>query len=51
MKGQDTMKTAYECWDMAGRDPSVPIVIDDTGVGGGGVSIGSAGAWCQKYSG
>ena len=32
---QDTMKTAYECWDMAGRDPSVPIVIDDTGVGGG----------------
>ena len=32
---QDTMTTAYECWDMAGRDPSVPIVIDDTGVGGG----------------
>ena len=32
---QDTMKTAYECWDMAGRDPSIPIVIDDTGVGGG----------------
>ena len=29
------MKTAYECWDMAGRDPSIPIVIDDTGVGGG----------------
>jgi phage terminase large subunit len=32
---QDTMKTAYECWDMANRDPSVPICIDDTGVGGG----------------
>ncbi|HKM07895.1 MAG TPA: hypothetical protein VJ869_13015, partial [Sphaerochaeta sp.] len=32
---QDTMATAYECWDMAGRDPSVPIVVDDTGVGGG----------------
>ena len=43
------MKTAYECWDMAGRDPSVPIVIDDTGVGG--VSDRLQGAWCQKYSG
>ena len=32
---QDTMATAYECWDMAGRDPSVSIVVDDTGVGGG----------------
>lgn len=32
---QDTMATAYECWDMAGRDPSVSIVVDDTGLGSG----------------
>lgn len=32
---QDTMATAYECWDMANRDPSITIVVDDTGVGGG----------------
>jgi len=32
---QDTMTVAYECWTMAGNDPSIPIVIDDTGVGGG----------------
>jgi phage terminase large subunit len=33
--GQDTMRTADEAWDMAGRDPRVRIKVDDTGVGGG----------------
>jgi phage terminase large subunit len=33
--GQDTMRTADEAWDMAGRDPQVRIKVDDTGVGGG----------------
>ncbi|MDA3834992.1 MAG: PBSX family phage terminase large subunit [Spirochaetales bacterium] len=33
--GQDTMRTAYECWDLAGRDPSVMIVVDETGIGSG----------------
>ena len=42
------MKTAYECWDMAGRDPSVPIVIDDTGVGGVSDRLR---AWCKSSSG
>lgn len=32
---QDTMTTAYELWDMARHDPSIPIYVDDTGVGGG----------------
>ena len=32
---QDTMATAYELWDMARHDPSIPIYVDDTGVGGG----------------
>ena len=36
---QDTMATAYECWDMAGRDPNVPIVVDDTGLGSGVTDI------------
>ena len=31
---QDTMKTAYECWDMAGRrSKRSRLFIDDTGVG------------------
>jgi phage terminase large subunit len=33
--GQDTQRTAKECWDMARRDPTILIVVDDTGVGGG----------------
>jgi len=33
--GQDTVRTAREAWDMANRDPSVEIKVDDTGVGGG----------------
>lgn len=32
---QDTMTTAYQIWDMANRDPSINIVIDDGGLGGG----------------
>ena len=32
---QDTMTTAYQAWDMVNMDPSIPIVVDDTGVGGG----------------
>ena len=32
---QDTMSIAYEVWDMANRDPSIPVAVDDTGVGGG----------------
>lgn len=32
---QDTMTIAYELWDMARHDPSIPIYVDDTGVGGG----------------
>ncbi len=34
-RGQDTMRTAEEAWDMANHDPSVLIVVDDTGVGAG----------------
>lgn len=34
-RGQDTMKTAYEAWDMAGQDKSIPILVDVTGVGAG----------------
>lgn len=30
---QDTMTTAYECWAMADHDPSIPIYVDDSGVG------------------
>jgi hypothetical protein len=33
--GQDTQRTAKECWDMANHDPSILIVVDDDGVGGG----------------
>lgn len=33
--GQDTQRTAMEAWDLAGRDESVHIKVDDTGVGGG----------------
>ncbi len=33
--GQDTMRTANVAWDMAGQDNSIPIKVDDTGVGGG----------------
>ena len=32
---QDTMTTAYQAWDMVNRDPTIAIVVDDTGVGGG----------------
>ncbi len=34
-KGQDTMGTADEAWNMAKHDPSVMIVVDNTGVGTG----------------
>jgi phage terminase large subunit len=33
--GQDTQRTAMEAWDLAGHDVSVPIKIDDGGLGGG----------------
>jgi phage terminase large subunit len=33
--GQDTQRTAMEAWDLAGRDGSLHIKVDDTGVGGG----------------
>jgi phage terminase large subunit len=33
--GADTQLVARAAWDMAGRDPSVAIKIDDDGVGGG----------------
>ena len=31
----DTQETARIAWDMIGRNPSVPIKVDDSGVGGG----------------
>jgi phage terminase large subunit len=34
-RGQDTMKTAYEAWDLANHDKSIPILVDVTGVGAG----------------
>lgn len=34
-KKADTMFSAKEAWDFAGRDPSIPIKVDDSGVGGG----------------
>ncbi len=34
-KGQDLMTTADEAWKMAGQDPTVRIVVDDTGIGAG----------------
>jgi phage terminase large subunit len=34
-QGADTQRVAREAWDMADRDPSVSIKIDDDGVGGG----------------
>ena len=33
--GFDLMRTANMCWDMAGHDPSVLIVVDAGGVGSG----------------
>jgi phage terminase large subunit len=33
--GQDTVRTANEAWDLAGRRPDIRIKVDDTGVGGG----------------
>lgn len=33
--GQDTQRTAMEAWDLAGHDASMPIKIDDGGLGGG----------------
>jgi phage terminase large subunit len=33
----DTQETARIAWDMAGRNPSIPIKVDDSGVGGGTV--------------
>ncbi len=49
-RGQDTMTTAKEAWHMAGQDPSVIIVVDDTGVGGG-VSdrLKEFGAKCYRF--
>lgn len=35
MTKKDTIQVALAAWDLANRDPSVPIVVDDTGVGGG----------------
>ncbi len=32
---QDTITSAKEIWAMANKDPSIPIVIDEPGVGGG----------------
>jgi phage terminase large subunit len=32
--GQDTIRTANCAWDAAGRDRTVPIKVDDDGVGG-----------------
>jgi phage terminase large subunit len=37
--GQDTVKTAGDAWDLAGRNPSVLIKVDDDGVGGGVTDI------------
>ncbi|MFW5700783.1 MAG: PBSX family phage terminase large subunit [Cyclobacteriaceae bacterium] len=34
-KGQDTMRTAKEAWSLAGHDPSIPILVDVTGIGAG----------------
>ena len=34
-KGADTQLVARSAWDIAGRDPSVLIKVDDDGVGGG----------------
>ncbi len=34
-RGQDTIQSANEAWNMANHDPSVMIVVDDTGVGAG----------------
>lgn len=34
-KGQDTQEIARQAWDMARRDPTIPIKVDDSGVGGG----------------
>lgn len=31
----DTQETARIAWEMVGRNPSIPIKVDDTGVGGG----------------
>lgn len=33
--GQDTQRTAREAWDMAKRNSSILIKVDDSGVGGG----------------
>ena len=35
LSGADTQEVARRVWDMADRDPSVAIKVDDTGVGGG----------------
>lgn len=32
---KDTVDVALAAWELANRDPSVSIVVDDTGVGGG----------------
>jgi phage terminase large subunit len=31
----DTQFVAKEAWEFAGKDPNIPIKVDDTGVGGG----------------
>ena len=33
--GQDLVRTSNEIWDMANKDPSIAINVDDSGVGGG----------------
>lgn len=33
--GKDTQEIARIAWDMVGRDRTIPIKVDDTGVGGG----------------
>ena len=35
LSGKDTQYVAKEAWEFAGRDKSIPIKVDDTGVGGG----------------
>lgn len=35
LRKADTIEVANTVWDMANRDPSIKIKVDDTGVGGG----------------
>jgi phage terminase large subunit len=35
IRGQDTIAVATAAWEMVNKDPSIPIKVDDGGVGGG----------------